>query len=81
MRMLQNSARPRAPGGQKLQPVPYLISRSRIAIDIARSLTMEFATTLTQAPNKRGDHIEKGLTGAMKRCAKRLSGSLECCFY
>ena len=39
MRLLQKSTWPRAPGGQKLQPVPYSIYRSRIAINIARSLS------------------------------------------
>ena len=38
MRLLRKSTWPRTPGGQKLQPVPYPIYRSRIAIDIARSL-------------------------------------------
>ena len=38
MRLLQKSTWPRVPGGQKLQPVPYPIYRSRIAINIERSL-------------------------------------------
>ena len=38
MHLLQKSTRPRMPGGQKLQPVLYSIYRSRIAINIARSL-------------------------------------------
>ena len=38
MHLLQKSTWPRAPGGQKLQLVPYPIYRSRIAINIARSL-------------------------------------------
>ena len=39
MRLLQKRTWPRAPGGQKLQLVPYPIYRSRIATNIARSLS------------------------------------------
>ena len=41
MRLLQKSPWPRAPKGQKLQPVHYPIYRSHIAIDIARSLRLD----------------------------------------
>ena len=40
MCLLQKSKWPRAPGGKKLQPVPYPIYRSRIATNIARSLSI-----------------------------------------
>ena len=42
MRLLQKSTWPRVLGGQKLQPVPYPIYRSRIAICIARSPSLGF---------------------------------------
>ena len=38
MRLLQKSTWPRVPGGRKLQPVPYPIHWSHIAINIEQSL-------------------------------------------